>query len=286
MKIAVGPSLHYPSWHWCMGDLIPDLKTHHNITVFDKYNKLKNLDFDLLIAVKFPPPSEFQAKTKRIIYLPVDYFREESQITKHSPFLRSCNLIAVHCSRLDNFLKPYCNRIEFIEHYGKYTLTNLARFRRKGLVIWTGARNYVNFVLEWYNKKPRNFQLTVLTDKLPLNPQNHLNLFKWSNETQEKCFNEAKAGIDMKGTSFGQQTKPPTKIQQLIASGIPAAINRASYSWEYFHKHGLDLADPDDNERWFSETYWKEVHDFAPGMRQTISKTNVVQNYLNLINTA
>ena len=291
MKIAVGPSLHYPSWRWCMNDLIPDLETHHNITVFKKYNELRNLDFNLLIVVKFPPPNELQVEAKKIIYLPIDYFKRESQIAEHSTFLRSCNVIAIHCTRLTNLLIPYCDRIEFINHYDKYTLTTPARFREKGPVIWTGINHYINFVRKWYDKKPRNFQLTVLTNqtkKLLPDLRNHpgLSLHEWSGETQREYFSRAKAGLDVKGSGFHQQTKPPTKIQQLVASGIPTAVNKNSYAWEYFHERGFDLADPDDSKRWFSKTYWKETHDFAPKLHQEISKANVVQSYLNLISAA
>ena len=291
MKIAVGPSLHYPSWQWRMNDLIPDLETHHNITVFKKYNELRNLNFNLLIAVKFPPPNEFQVGAKKIIYLPVDYFKRESQIAEHSTFLRSCSIIAIHCTRLISLLKPHCNRIEFIDHYDKYVLTKPARFRKRGLVIWTGINHYINLVREWYDEKPRNFQLTVLTNrtkKLSTDLRNHpgISLRDWSEQTQRECFGRAKAGLDVKGSSFHQQTKPPTKIQQFVASGIPTAVNHSSYAWEYFHERGFDLVDPDDTERWFSETYWKETSDFAPKLRQAISKANVVQSYLNLISIA
>ena len=200
-------------------------------------------------------------------------------------------MIAVHCTRLTSLLKPHCNQIELVDHYDKYALPKLTGFREKGFVIWTGINCYINFTREWYDKKPRDFQLTILSDKtkkLPPDLRNHpgIILREWSEETQRKYFNRAKAGLDVKGTDFHQQTKPPTKIQQLVASGIPTAVNSDSYSWEYFHERGFDLADPDDTGRWFSEAYWKETHDFAPKLRQTISKTNVVQSYLNLINTA
>ena len=288
MRIAIGPSKHYPSWHWCAGDLIPDLKTRHNITVFRRYSELKNHDFDLLVAVKFPPPNEFQAKS-RIIYLPIDYFRDEPHIAKHSAFLRSCDTIAIHCARLADFLKPHCKKIEFIEHYGKYALPRLADFNPKGIVIWTGMCTFVGLVERWYNSKPRNFRLVVLTNRIRrihLQDHSRISLEPWTERNQRRYFKGAKAGLDVKGSDFAQQMKPPTKIQQLVASGIPAAVNPNSYTWEYFHERGLNLSDPDDTERWFSETYWREIRNFAPKLRQAISKTNVVQSYLNLIDRA
>jgi hypothetical protein len=77
--------------------------------------------------------------------------------------------------------------------------------------------------------------------------------------------------------------KPPTKAQQFVASGIPAAINKDSYPWEYFHKNGLDLAEPEDIDRWFSPGYWKETRDFGMILREKTSKKSVARSYLNLI---
>ena len=63
-------------------------------------------------------------------------------------------------------------------------------------------------------------------------------------------------------------------------------VNCSSYSWEYFHERGFNLADPDDTDRWLSRAYWKETRAFVPKLRPAISKANVIQSYLNLIEKA
>lgn len=295
MRIVIGPSQHYPSWHWCAQDLIPDLKKHHHISTFREYNKLGKVNPDVIMCVKFPPPGDLQLKASKIIYLPIDYFKRKDSIINHSDFLQRCNLIAVHCSRLTDLLKPYCERIEFIEHYDKYVLPNPVDYNPKGMVLWIGQCAYFERVRDWYASEDlhesRSFRLNVLTNrikKMSLNLRSHpsISLDTWTEKLQRYYFENARAGLDLKGNSFHQQTKPPIKIQQFVASGIPAMVNCSSYSWEYFHERGFNLADPDDTDRWLSRAYWKETRAFVPKLRPAISKANVIQSYLNLIEKA
>jgi hypothetical protein len=288
MKIAIGPACKAASWYWCGKDLLPGLQQHHDIKAFHKFNELEKHSFDMVIFIKTPPPNNLQVNAKKIIYLPIDYLQETNWIPKHSNFLQRCNLIAVHCDRLGPLLKPYCKRIEFVEHYNKFTLSHPANFKSKGPIIWTGMCTGVNLIDEWYNLKFRPFRLIILTNrtkKLRLKRNSNVSLVDWTPHSQRRHFEMAKAGLDIKGNSFNQQTKPPTKIQQFVASGIPAAANRDSYSWEYFHERGLNLADPNDPERWFSESYWTETRHFIPQLLQSISKASVVESYLRLIET-
>lgn len=286
MKIAIGPAHPAASWHWCGKDLIPDLQKHHNIKTFHKFNELERQNFDVTIIIKIPPDN-FQINAKKIIYLPIDYIQKTDWIPKHSSFLQRCSLISIHCARLAPLLKPYCKRIEFVEHYDKYALPQPADYKSEGPVIWTGVYTGARLIDKWYNSQPRPFPLVMLTNtkKLHLRRHSNVSLVDWTPNSQQQHFKRAKAGLDIKGNSFNQQTKPPTKIQQFVASGIPAAANQDSYSWEYFHKHGLDLADPDDPEKWFSESYWTETRRFIPKLLQSISKANVVKSYLRLIET-
>ena len=234
-------------------------------------------------------------QASKIIYLPIDYFKRKDSIINHSDFLQRCNLIAVHCSRLTDLLKPYCERIEFIEHYDKYVLPNPVDYNPKGMVLWIGQCAYFERVRDWYASEDlhesRSFRLNVLTNrikKMSLNLRSHpsISLDTWTEKLQRYYFENARAGLDLKGNSFHQQTKPPIKIQQFVASGIPAMVNCSSYSWEYFHERGFNLADPDDTDRWLSRAYWKETRAFVPKLRPAISKANVIQSYLNLIEKA
>ena len=295
MNIVIGPVRSNPSWHWCGKDLIPDLQKHHNIKTFHRFSELEKQNFDVVMFVKFPPPGDLQINAKKIIYFPIDYFRGANWISKHSNFLQRCGVIAIHCARLSPLLSPYCKRIEFVEHYNKFALPRPIDFKTKGPVIWTGVCTTAEFVDKWYNLKPRPFRLVILTNRTNrIHRHSHrllrrnfrVSLVEWTPKSQRQHFEMAKAGLDIKGNHFHHQMKPPTKIQQFVISGIPAATNRNSYSWEYFHERGLDLADPDDPNRWLSRDYWKKTRHFIPKLLQSISKTNVVKNYLRLIETA
>ena len=291
MKIAIGPSRdRYPSWEWCAQDLIPDMAKLHDFTVFRRFSELDGKSFDLLMVVKQPPPAEAKIQVNKIIYMPVDYFKNTSDILNLSNFLQSCNLIAVHCSRLSNHLKPYCNEIAFIEHYDKLVLDKPSPFRPEGFALWTGQHTYAPLICEWFTKTDTKFPLTMLTSvkKIPPHFKNipKLTFLDWSQSGHMEFSRNAKAGLDLKGPDFHQQAKPPLKIQQFVASGIPSAVNRDSYTWEYFHDRGFDLATPDDKARWFSQDYWNETNQFAPQLRESIKKTNVIQSYLDLIERA
>jgi hypothetical protein len=284
MNIAIGPSYKWPSWKWCAEDLIPDLQKHHHVEIFNQYNELEKKHFDLLVCMKFPPPASLSLTTNKIIYFPIDHFKKVSDIDNHSNFLQKCNIVAVHCDRLSKYLNPYCRHIEFVEHYSKYALSNPTKYNPSGIVLWIGVYTYVPSLKEWYDRKPRTLKIVGLSNHLKkINSHHGISIRTWTEDLQQKYFEKAKAGLDIKGDAFIRLIKPPTKAQQFIASGIPTAVDRESYSWEYFHKQGLDLADPDDEERWFSQSYWKETHDFVPKLRELTSKDNVVKKYLQLI---
>jgi hypothetical protein len=286
MKIAIGPARDaFPSWHWCGGDLIPELARHHDIRVFRRYSDLTRDNFDAVLAVKIPPSTLSPVKVKRLVYIPVDFFETMGQVRNHLSFLKSCHRIATHCSRLDSYLGPHCDHLAHVDHYGKYVLPEMAPYRTDGLVLWTGQGKYVKNLLQWHAlHPPRCFDLRILTnDSRLLWPQPdalRVRVESWSEARHMSLLGAARAGLDIKGSSFEQMTKPPTKAQQSVASGVPFAVNRESYSWEWFHSRGFDLADPDDEQRWFSHRYWEETREFGLHLREELSKERVVASYL------
>lgn len=96
---------------------------------------------------------------------------------------------------------------------------------------------------------------------------------------------ECKAALDVKMTTvFGQRHKPPTKVQQFVASGVPVAINADSYSAEYFRvHHGFELASPLDPERWLSRDYWEATRACGEALRATTSLAAVGARYRELL---
>ena len=287
MRIAIGPARDYPSWHWCGGDLVPELSLSHDVKVFRQYSELSNESFDAVVIIKEPPSRLCAPVNRKIVYLPVDFFESESQIQDRLPFLRSCNVVATHCHRLDRDLLPHCRRLVHVEHYGKYVLPAMSDYKTDGFVLWTGQGTWIGHALDWHDKKPRGFDLVILGNDRGWiwdpSPRPGVTSRRWSEEEHLRLLGEARAGLDIKGDSFHQSTKPPTKIQQFVASGVPAAVNKDSYSWEWFHERGFDLADPDDESRWFSKRYWEETREFGLHLRDEISKTSVVSSDLGLL---
>ena len=287
MKIAIGPARDFPSWHWCGGDLVPALRLSHDVRVFKRYRELDDESFDAVVIVKEPPSSCCAAGSRRIVYLPVDFFESEDQIEKHLPFLRSCAVVATHCSRLDRHLLPHCRRLAHVEHYGKQVLPEISSYKPDGFVLWTGQGMWVKHTIKWHDRRKRDFDLVMLANDRGWSwnsfPRPGISLALWSEREHLRLLGKARAGLDVKGENFHQATKPPTKIQQFVASGVPAAVNRDSYSWEWFHERGFDLADPDDEARWFSRRYWEETREFGLHLRKEISKESVVASYLDLL---
>ena len=288
MRIAIGPARPYPSWQWCGADLVPGLRAVHDVSVFRGFSELSDSTYDAIIVIKQPPSVGHALGAGRLIYLPVDFFVSEGQILGHAAFLGSCHAVATHCDALDRHLAPHCGRIAHVEHHGRHVLPTMADHRPGGPVLWTGQGTYARRVLDWYGSVPmRGFDLVMLTNPVGWDWERHpgpgVTLSHWSEDAHRRALSLAGAGLDLKGDDFNQRTKPPTKIQQFVASGIPAMVNRDSYPWEYFHARGFDLATPDDVDRWSSRGYREETREFGLGLRERISIGSVVSSYLGLL---
>jgi hypothetical protein len=286
VNLLIGPATSkFPSWQWCAADLVPHLERGGCVVrTFSDFRELHGGSHDRVLVVKHPVPDEVIFTVGRLAYMPVDFFTTPQEITARTPFLGRCDVVASHCDRLGLYLAPYCREIVSVEHYGKYVLPNPPEWRRDGLVLWTGQRDYAPLVCDWYTRRARGFQITLLSNESPSRrDQSGINSYRWTPEGQRALTRVCRAGLDVKGDNFAQMTKPATKVQQFVASGVPCAVNRGSWSWEYFHQLGLDLADPDDEARWFSESYRDEVAAFGRAYRSKITPEAVAASYLRFL---
>jgi hypothetical protein len=161
--------------------------------------------------------------------------------------------------------------------------------------------------LEWLRRHPIKNEIKILTDidndrariaasafasnigmKLTIQKNaksiEGIEIYPWSERLQYEMMVESKAAIDIKMVDqFNQNYKPPTKAQKYIASGIPFAVNKESYSSEYFRKRGFDVVSPNNTNRWFSYEYWKETKAFGEKLRVYTSLENVGTIYKELI---
>lgn len=285
-KVAIGPVLPYPSWYWVGGDMVASLAARYEIELFESTHELPECDVALIVKRQRlgARADELVRRELRMLYLPVDFYESEGQVHEDAAFLSACSAVVIHCERLRPYVQPYCRNVWRLDHYDKYGLDPGAPYRADGPIVWIGHFKYTPYVLKWAQDHPPPYPLHVvsshaaakesefraareLADRLgvPLEIENGAidghRLHEWSPQTQRELLSRGKAAIDVKGgrESFNQFTKPPTKAQQFVLSGLPLALNVESYSYEYLSRRGLRVASPLDLDRWFSEAYWREI---------------------------
>jgi hypothetical protein len=293
-RLAIGPAVDFPSWQWVGADMISDLQKQFSIVQFESFDSIPPCEGTII--VKNRPPLETLLKLRsrgvKTIFLPVDLYESESEIIADAPLLAACDLLLCHSEPLLDYLRPYCKRIALVEHYGKYTVPKLPSFKRNGYVLWIGGLQYSPYLLHWLRTHPVSMEVKILTDLgnraaanrarslarrfellMEIGPAwvNGYEARPWTEAEQLRMMMECKAAIDIKGSDFNQLTKPPTKAQKFVSSGIPLACNPESPASRYFFKRGFNLASPLDQERWFSPEYWDETQRFATSLRNLLS---------------
>lgn len=304
--LAIGPQLsNMPSWNWVGEDTAKELEKYYAVIKFRSLDNIPQSDY--LMLVKHPlrkiPIQKIKQRKTKVIYCPIDFYHNPEQLKQDENFLRNCDAITLHCEKWMPYFKIYNPNLYFVEHNGKYTLSKIQEYKKDGFVLWIGSLQYVPFLIDYVTKNNLNYEIVICTDisnerakagalklcrelriRLDISSdKSHINgikCFNWSEETQRRLMLECKAAIDVKSTShFSQCHKPPTKAQKFISSGIPFAINKESYSYEYFSSRGLILAEPHETEKLFSENYWQEISSFSNTWRHNINLTNVGLRY-------
>lgn len=300
--LAIGPIRDFPSWHWIGLDTARALGRSFETVLFDDFGRVPPCD--AVMAIKVAPSPRFvrrvQGRGGRVIYLPIDGYADEAGIRAHRALLGACDLVLAHSEALASCLAPHCRRVGFVEHHGKFTLPELAAYRPEGFILWIGGLQNVPYLLAWIERHPLRHPLRIMTDTA--NPRalraarriaaglgielrfaagtiNGHEARPWSEAAQSAALRECKAALDIKGDGFNQRTKPPTKAQKYVSSGIPFACNPDSEAARYFRSRGFALASPDAEERWYSEDYWRETQRFAATLRRTIALEAVAETY-------
>jgi hypothetical protein len=251
---------------------------------------------DLVFFIKNIPDREIWTNVKhrsiKMIYCPIDNYAEELTIQKHAAFLGQCEAIFVHCNRLLPILKPYCKKVDFIEHYNRFGLSEMIAYKPSGYAVWVGTIENLSPVIKWLQEHPLGLEIKFLTnypalfkdriaDGLPIKDMHEV--IKWHPKVQHDIMSGAKVAFDIKGSSFNQMHKPPVKAQQFIVSGIPFATNQESYSAEYFMAKGFQIPSPMEMERWLSIDYWKETKTIGQALRERLTLENVGLHYKRII---
>lgn len=302
--VYFGPQTELPSWHWVGKDVANYLAQSINISFFDSPHQIKSES--VVFWIKHPPSKQDLIKIKKkklkVIYLPVDTYSSQQEIERDIPFIETCKSIGLHSSNL----KPFFNHsdIHALDHYNKFGIEEQMRQPGKRF-LWVGGYQYVPYLIFYLLKNKLLFPIDILTDfknetakKLTIQHAKELNLpfsfsalpklpdlnfFEWREDRQKELLMNCAGAFDYKHIEhFNQLYKPPTKVQKYISSAIPTAVNKDSYSFEYFNNLGFQLCAPDETDRWQSKAYQNETREFAKELKNRLSLENVAKKYLDL----
>jgi hypothetical protein len=300
-SVAIGPATGYPSWHWVGADPARELNKYFKVVVYDREMPQTDVCF---IVKRIPSPKHLDKLRQlgsRIIYMPIDAFRNEAHILEHANVLSGCDLIIVHSESLLPYFKSFAPTL-FVDHYGKYFLPQLRCYLSSGYALWVGAAQNLPYLLQYLETRQLDLEIRILSDietpkmqrkaaqiadriGMPIlfepDKVNGHRMYAWSPELQEKMFVEAKAAIDIKGTEFNQQHKPPTKILQYICSGIPVAINGCAAA-RYFAQRGLAIPDPSES-RWLTPEYHEDICRTAKRLRPELTVEAIGVQYKRFV---
>lgn len=301
-RIAFGPRTSAPSWDWVGVRVARQLSADFDVAFFDDFVRVP--DADIVVIVKVQPPAEFidlaRKKRSNLVYIPIDRYRSEQEIRDDAKFLEACELVLLHSEVLRPFIQEFNRRVAFIEHESRYALPSLVDFKSDGFVLWVGACEHAPHVVKWLDNHRLGAEVKLLTNYNTKNARMRAHLtahdigvrlhfaegkingheaILWSEAAQEALMRECRAAIDIKGEDFNQATKPPTKAQQFIASGIPFGCNPDSSVALYLRGQGFGVANAADADRLFSPEYWEETRAFAPKLRARTSPEAVGQSF-------
>jgi len=291
--IAIGPQRPTPSWRWVGRDLGEELARHHTVLFFDEFDQVP--DADVIFVVKQRPTLAFvkeaQARKACVGFAPIDIYETASEIEADAEMLRACDLVLLHGEELTPYIAAHTNRTLAVDHHLRFALDPSAEHNPGGFVLWIGATQNLLHLLAWLERNTLPYEVRLLTNisrehwvlahitahRLGLKIRfddgrinGHL-AYQWSDARQDEMMRACGAAIDIKGTDFSQSTKPPTKAQQFIGSGIPFACNANSPMARHFAKRGFDVAQPHDTERLFSRAYWLETQALSRQLRTELS---------------
>jgi hypothetical protein len=307
--LAIGPRTSAASWEWVGQTISRELTADFNISVFDTFDDVGNAE--LVLIIKQRPPAGFLAEAlqrgSRPFFAPIDVYHDPREIAADAAMLGACEAVLLHSEALLPALLPYCRKIIPVEHHGRFILPALAPYRSDGFLLWLGAFEHLPYLLHWLNGHPCPLEVRLLTNLANRSSriaghflahelgialrvtEGNINGFpaqEWSEAVQAEMMQACRAAIDIKGDSFNQRTKPPTKAQQFVASGVPFGCNPGHPAIAYFRERGFDLADAADVERLLSRSYWEKTQRLAVPLRETLSLAAINQTYRQALGAA
>ncbi len=278
--IAVGPISSNESFIWVSRDILDYLEinklTKHHIHYFESVEKIPQ-QCEAVIFVKALPTLQQlrRLRSQRLFYIPVDQISHQGKIPLINIKLQQFEGILFHSDILAQHL--YCPSYQFnIDHYTKYQVTRSdSEISDDAPVAWIGVYEYLPCTFKFLHNNNEDIlknikllsNINMLTSRrirklahefsrlgIPFNFSrfdeyvtiNGIRIEQWSESSQSQLIARCRYVLDIKDDSFRQQTKPPTKCQIYVSSGIPVAVNNTHPAIEYLSKFNINLLTVED----------------------------------------
>ncbi|MCA9037309.1 MAG: hypothetical protein KDA91_19370, partial [Planctomycetaceae bacterium] len=150
-----------------------------------------------------------------------------------------------------------------------------------GHFIWIGKLCNLGPVVKWVNQRSLSRPLVIISDlgempsssrQLGFTARNSIDFVRWSARDHIEQTRHAFAAIDVKGEEFRSRHKPPAKMLDFLASGIPV-ISSPLHSPGFYHQPGglQPCFEPEE----IGTAYVEAVQRFAVRVRSRLSVKNV-----------
>jgi len=279
MKVAFGPEMpEFPSWEWVGQDLAEELQSTAETTVFQ--HAVPACDAVVFVKFKLDTNALSQIRQRsRVFFCPVDIYESAAEIDADWKALRQCDCVIPHTPTLSKYFVSY-TRVECLDHHLKFTISPQPEHKTSGPILWTGNAGNLPPLVEWVNQHSLPEGLWILTNlphsdnraaDLGFHASRKVRVADWSPERHREWLGMARAALDIKGTDFRSRHKPATKANDLIASGIPLAMNADSSPAIELASRGFVLARPTDPDYWLSKEYWQKTQEYGTNLKTSLS---------------
>lgn len=237
IHIAVGPQAPgFGSWQWLGEGLLANLQHPFSVETF--VDSSEPPAADIVVYIKFLPNADRLAdiaQRSSIVFLPVDMNASCSEIDNNREYTQTFSLVIVNSRRLLRYYHGYCP-VEYLDHPLKYSLSKPRLTTDEGPVVWIGQICNIEPIVHWANSTELDRELWVLTNLGGAEPSpaslgfkiENVTVQRWSESLHMHCLEVASLAVDIKGQDFRSRHKPPAKVFDFLASGIPVIVNRGS----------------------------------------------------------
>ncbi len=291
-RVAFGP--RFPgagSWEWLGEDMAQALKGSLETVVFDR----EVPDCDVVVFIKYKPSAEMLREIGQraaIVYCPVDVYGSAAEIDA-DPGLLLCDRVIVHCPKLGKYTRSYAPTI-CLDHHWKFATPVRQEFLTDGPLLWVGVRTNLPPVAKFLSEQRWQDEIWILTNpehpddlefpqRLGLPTGLTFRFEEWTAARHLEWLTQSRAVFDVKGEDFRSRHKPAAKAMDMVASGVPLAINSQSSPAESLRRLGFEVASLEDRKRWLSQEYWEQTVSFAQQIRERNSLTNLTTAWETLI---